>query len=153
MIRGSYSNHYRRMLPRLLEALQFRCSNSAYRPVMDALELLGRHVETPGQQRFYPPDENVPFDGVVPDEWRQAVVDEHGKVERIPYELCVLRALRDALRRREIHVAGAQRWRDPDEDLPGDFEENRDVHLRGDPQATRPIGLHRRAPATPSRRP
>jgi hypothetical protein len=40
----------------------------------------------------------------------------------------VLRALRDALRRREIHVAGAQRWRDPDEDLPSDFEENRDVH-------------------------
>jgi hypothetical protein len=128
VIRGSYSNHYRRMLPRLLETLQFRCSNSAYRPVMDALELLGRHVETPGQQRFYPPDEKVPFDGVVPEEWRQAVVDEHGKVERIPYELCVLRALRDALRRREIHVAGAQRWRDPDEDLPNDFAENRDVH-------------------------
>lgn len=123
VIRGSYSNHYGRMLPRLLETLQFRCSNSAYRPVMEALELLGRHVDTPGQQRFYAPDEHVPFDGVVPDEWRQAVVDEHGKVERIPYELCVLRALRDALRRREIHVAGAQRWRNPDEDLPADFEE------------------------------
>ena len=40
----------------------------------------------------------------------------------------MLRALRDALRRREIHVAGAQRWRNPDEDLPGDFDENRDVH-------------------------
>ncbi|GAA3969701.1 hypothetical protein GCM10023085_60010 [Actinomadura viridis] len=24
--------------------------------------------------------------------------------------------------------AGAGRWRDPDEDLPGDFEDNRDVH-------------------------
>lgn len=128
VIRGSYSNHYRRMLPRLLQTLEFRCSNSAYRPVMDALELLGRHVDSPGQQRFYAPGEHVPLDGVVPDEWRQAVVDEHGKVERIPYELCVLRALRDALRRREIHVAGAQRWRNPDEDLPGDFDENRDVH-------------------------
>jgi TnpA family transposase len=128
VIRGSYSNHYRRMLPRLLQTLEFRCSNSAYRPVMDALELLGRHVDTPGQQRFYAPGEHVPLDSVVPDEWRQAVVDEHAKVERIPYELCVLRALRDALRRREIHVAGAQRWRNPDEDLPGDFDENRDVH-------------------------
>ena len=128
VIRGSYSNHYRRMLPRLLQTLEFRCSNSAYRPVMDALELLGRHVDTPGQQRFYAPGEHVPLDSVVPDEWRQAVVDEHAKVERIPYELCVLRALRDALRRREIHVAGAQRWPNPDEDLPGDFDENRDVH-------------------------
>ena len=28
VIRGSYSNHYRRMLPRLLDALEFRCSNT-----------------------------------------------------------------------------------------------------------------------------
>jgi hypothetical protein len=34
----------------------------------------------------------VPADGVV---------DEDGRVERLPYELCVLIALRDALRRRE----------------------------------------------------
>ena len=30
------------------------------------------------------------------------VVDEKGRIERIPYELCVLVALRDAIRRREI---------------------------------------------------
>ena len=29
VIRGSYSNHYRRMVPRLLQTLRFRCSNSA----------------------------------------------------------------------------------------------------------------------------
>ena len=127
-IRGSYSNHYRRMLPRILEAVEFRCANHLYRPVMDALELLHRHLDTPGQQRFYPPGEQVPIARVVPDEWRQAVSDEHGRIERIPYELCVLRALRDALRRREIWVSGAHRWRNPDEDLPADFAANRDVH-------------------------
>jgi hypothetical protein len=31
-IRGSYSHHYRRMLPRILDALEFRCANSVYRP-------------------------------------------------------------------------------------------------------------------------
>lgn len=51
-----------------------------------------------------------------------------GRMERIPYELCVLIALREALRRREIYVQGAGRWRDRDEDLPGDFEDNRDVN-------------------------
>jgi len=56
------------------------------------------------------------------------VVGDDGRVERIPYELCVLIALRDALRRREVYVQGAGRWQDPDEDLPGDFEDNRDVH-------------------------
>jgi TnpA family transposase len=40
----------------------------------------------------------------------------------------VLAALRDAIRRREIWVVGALRWRDPEGDLPQDFEENRDFH-------------------------
>jgi hypothetical protein len=110
------------MLPRLLAALQFRCANTRYRPVMDALELLARYAQRPGQDRFYPASEAVPVDGVVPREWRGAVIDDNGRIERIPYELCVLRALRDAIRRREISVVGANRWRNPEDDLPTDFE-------------------------------
>ncbi|MGH3852331.1 MAG: Tn3 family transposase [Pseudonocardiaceae bacterium] len=72
--------------------------------------------------------DRVPLEGVVPRQWRDAVVDEKGRVERIQYELCVLKALREAIRRREIWVAGANRWRNPDDDLPVDFEDNRDVH-------------------------
>lgn len=37
-------------------------------------------------------------------------------------------ALRDKLRCKEIWVVGADRWRNPDEDLPADFEENRGEH-------------------------
>ncbi|MET9387019.1 Tn3 family transposase [Streptomyces sp. NPDC002928] len=72
----------------------------------------------------------------VPEHWRAAVVDDKGRVERIPYELCVLVALRDAVRRREIWVVGANRWRNPEDDLPADFEDNRDVHYAalGQPQ-------------------
>jgi hypothetical protein len=50
-----------------------------------------------------------------------------GRVERIPYKMCVLITLRDALRRREVYVLGAGRWKGPDEDLPDDFQDNRDV--------------------------
>ena len=56
------------------------------------------------------------------------MVDEDSWVERIPYELCVLKALREAIRRREVYVVGANRWRDSDDDLPADFEANRDIH-------------------------
>jgi TnpA family transposase len=127
-LRGSYSHYYRRMLAPLLAALEFRCNNSAYRPVMDAIDLLARYAGTDSDQRLYAASEKVPIDGVVPKAWMDAVVGEDGRVERIPYELCVLIALRDALRRREVHVQGAGRWKDPDDDLPGDFEDNRDVH-------------------------
>ena len=40
----------------------------------------------------------------------------------------MLRTLRQAIRRREVWVEGANRWGDPDHDLPADFEANRDVH-------------------------
>jgi hypothetical protein len=128
VLRASYSGHYRRMLPRLLEALEFRSNNAAHQPVVDALALLARYAGRPGAQRFYDRAERVPLERVVPAGWWDAVVDEHGKVERIPYELCVLKALREGLRRREVWVVGATRWRNPDEDLPQDFDANRDVH-------------------------
>ncbi|HET9080782.1 MAG TPA: Tn3 family transposase [Trebonia sp.] len=127
-LRGSYSHYYRRMLAPLLAALEFRCNNSAYRPVMDAIDLLARYAGTDSDQKLYAASEKVPVDGVVPKAWLDGVIDDNGRVERIPYELCVLIALREALRRREVYVQGAGRWKDPDEDLPGDFEDNRDVH-------------------------
>ncbi|MBT3155203.1 hypothetical protein HTV45_30775 [Streptomyces sp. CHD11] len=58
------------------------------------------------------------MDGVVRKDWREAVVDGKGKVERIPYELCVLVARRDAIRRREIYVEGGRRWGDPEDGRP-----------------------------------
>lgn len=128
-LRGSYSHHYRRGLPKLLKAVAFRSSNEAFQPVMDALALLGRYADS--EADFYDAADAVPLEHVVPDDWRDAVVDEDtGLVERIPYELCVLVALRKAVRRREIWVEGGGTWRNPDHDLPGDFEDNRDVHYQ-----------------------
>ncbi|MGH3546741.1 MAG: Tn3 family transposase [Pseudonocardiaceae bacterium] len=129
VLRGSYSHHYRRLLPDLLAALEFRCNNTEHRPVMDAVELLARYKDIDVSDRpHYSRADRVPLDGVVPRAWREAVIDDTGKVERIPYELCVLKALREAIRRREVWVVGANRWRNPDDDLPADFEDNRDVH-------------------------
>jgi hypothetical protein len=128
VLRSSYSNHYRRMLPALLAALEFRCNNTAYRPVMVAVELLQRYAGIDGKVRFYDSHALAPLDGIVPKAWREAVVDEKGRIERIAYELCVLVALRDAIRRREIYVDGGNRWRNPEDDLPGDFDTAREVH-------------------------
>ncbi|MFJ2737986.1 MULTISPECIES: hypothetical protein [unclassified Streptomyces] len=130
VLRSSYSNHWRRMLSPLLNALELKCNNTAYRPVMDAIDLLKRCLDQPiaKEGAFFDEAEEAPLGGVVREEWRKAVVDEHGRVERIPCELCVLVSLRDALRRREIWVPGANRWRNPEDDLPPDFEQHRDVH-------------------------
>ncbi|EXU66496.1 transposase [Streptomyces sp. PRh5] len=127
-LRSSYSSYYRQMLPPLLRTLGFKCNNTAYRPVMDAMKLLEKYAEVDGKTRFYDVADEVPMDGVVRKDWREAVVDDKGKTERIPYELCVLVALREAIRRREIYIEGGLRWRNPEDDLPGDFEATRTVH-------------------------
>ncbi|MET7339180.1 hypothetical protein [Nonomuraea sp. NPDC005650] len=51
-----------------------------------------------------------------------------GRVTRMVYEVATFQALCDRLRCKEIWVAGAGRWRNPDEDLPADFEARRAEH-------------------------
>ncbi|WP_348761156.1 hypothetical protein [uncultured Salinisphaera sp.] len=63
VIRNSYRGHYRRMVPQLLAALEFRSNNDRHRPVMQALELVKRFADT--KVHTFPPDEVVPLDGVV----------------------------------------------------------------------------------------
>ncbi len=125
--RSSYSYHYRRIVPTLLEALSFQCHNPQ-QPVMDALALLQRQrgCKIP----VFPRQEIVPLDGVVKDEWQDLVVDETrgGRVNRISYEICLLTTLREKVRCKEIWVAGALRYRDPDEDVPQDFAARRDEY-------------------------
>jgi hypothetical protein len=70
---------------------------------MDAMRMLEKYAEADGKTRFYDGSDTVPMDGVVCKAWREVVIDDKGRVERIPYELCVLVALRDAVRRREIY--------------------------------------------------
>jgi hypothetical protein len=61
VLRGSYSNHYRRMLPPLLAALEFGChNNTAYRPVMAALALLARYAGVDGKTRLFAESDTVP---------------------------------------------------------------------------------------------
>ena len=47
------------------------------------------------------------------------------RILRSVYECGVFQTLREKLRCKEIWVVGADRWRNPDEDLPADFETNR----------------------------
>jgi hypothetical protein len=51
--------------------------------------------------------------------------DGSERVNRINYEICVLQSLRERLRSKEVWVAGAERYRNPDEDLPTDFAQRR----------------------------
>lgn len=126
-IRGSYRSHYRLLLAPLLTTLVFRSNNERHRPVIETLAVLKRYLDRKVQ--YYPPEEVVPIDGVVPDAWRDAVVErdpgDEPRINRLTYEICVLQTLQKRLRCKEIWVEEADRYRNPDEDLPRDFEQRR----------------------------
>ncbi len=68
-------------------------------------------------------NEQIPIDGNVSADWEEWVFEEDRqgvtRVNRITYELCVLDALRERLRCKEIWVVGAERFGNPDEDADG----------------------------------
>jgi TnpA family transposase len=138
IMRASYSHHYRRMVPELLEILDFRSNNDLYKPVIRAIHLVKDYVHSPRQ--YYPDHEIIPIKEVVAAKWREFVVekDDDGteKVNRLNYEVCVLQALRERVRVREIWVAGANRYRNPDNDLPTDFSQKRDTYYEALHQPT-----------------
>ena len=131
-LRASYAGHYRRMLPVVLTALSFHSNNAVHRPVIEAIGWLKRFHED--GRRVVRLDEGVPIENVVPPKWRDLVLEKdrqgNSQVNCINYEICVLTALRERLRCKEIWVAGAEKHRNPDEDLPGDFEERRAEYYR-----------------------
>lgn len=120
------------MLPTLLRVLDFQTNNTVHQPVIEAIQLLKDYLDS--RQIYYPTDEIIPVDGVVRPLLSPVVVEYNPngeqRVNRINYEMCVLSSLRDRLRNKSIWVAGANHYRNPDEDLPVDFEEKRDTYYQ-----------------------
>ncbi|MBE9170565.1 Tn3 family transposase [Pleurocapsales cyanobacterium LEGE 06147] len=132
VMRSSFASHYRRMIPQLLEALEFRSNNDQHRPVIEALEILKKYAHN--KARYYDSSEVLPIDGILKSGWKEILLekDSFGKerINRINYEISVLQALRERLCCKEIWVVGASRYRNSDEDLPTDFELHRQVYYQ-----------------------
>ncbi|MEQ8882631.1 MAG: Tn3 family transposase [Fulvivirga sp.] len=127
MIKGSYSRHYRKMLPEILKILEFKSNNDIHKPVIEALEVVWQFIDS--KVKYLELDGTVPVDGIIKSGLKNSIIqkDSHGKhlIEKVEYEICVLQALREKLRCKEIWVVGADKYRNPEQDLPQDFEERR----------------------------
>src|SRR6266581_2466954 len=110
-MRRSYQAHYRRLLPPLLDTLEFRSNNDAHQPIVQAIQLLKRYATS--KARTFAAADVVPLRGVVRPGWRDLVIEHDKKgrprVNRISYELHVLQAVRERVRSKEVWVSGAER--------------------------------------------
>lgn len=105
VMRTAYRSHYRAMLIGLLGTLEFRSGNDLHRPVLDALAIVKKYAGS--RLQVYPSEERVPITEVVRGPWLETVLEksESGdRINRLAYEVCVLLALRERLRSKEIWV-------------------------------------------------
>ncbi len=107
------------MVPLIMDALRFHSNNIAHQPVIKALEWLRDHRD---DRRQHLQQDEIPIEGVVSPQFQEILLetgpDGSKRINRIDYEICMLQTLRKRLRCKEIWVAGANRYRNPDEDLP-----------------------------------
>jgi len=132
VMRASFANHYRRLIPQLLEVLEFRSNNDLHRPVIEALELLKKYAHS--KARYYDSTEEIPIEGVLKAGAKEILMEtdseSNERINRINYEIYVLKALRERLSCKEIWVVGANRYRNSDDDLPTDFETKRQIYYQ-----------------------
>lgn len=130
-MRRSYTRYYRRLLPLILKALEFRSDSLNLKPLLDAIQLLKASAELPSAKP-YPAETDVPMDGVLSADWQDSVMvtgkQGEPEIDRASYELGVLRTVREKLRCKELWVEGAKRYRNPDDDLPQDFDTKREQY-------------------------
>jgi hypothetical protein len=101
--------------------------------VIESLELIGRFADA-GNITYYPLGEVIPMHRGLRGDWEDVLYREdtrgRRRVVRMVYEVASLHALGDPLRCKEIWVVGADRWRNPDDDLPADYAQRRVEHYR-----------------------
>lgn len=128
--RQSYVSHYRKLLAPIVDLLIFNSNNAAYQPIIEALNVIKNHLHSGSV--YYPTDSNIPIYGAVTRSHQIHVLEETKNgdfIKRIDYELCVLHYLRNKLRVKEVWVEGAFMYRNPEEDLPKDFEQEKDNYF------------------------
>jgi TnpA family transposase len=120
-MKEKYTHHYSRMLPLVLENLNFGSSNR-FQPIIEALGIIREYMGT--SYKYFPVE--VPLEGIVTESWLSTVIEKAAgetKINRKYYEVCVLLQLERALKCKEIWVEDSYTWRDPSEDLPPDWSD------------------------------
>lgn len=111
------------MLLALLKTFIFRTNNAETQALLKAVEFIKQHQGITDEH--YPNLQAVPIDGVINSAWRGTVI-EGQQINRMNYEIAVLEELRKQLRCKNIWIQGAYRYRNPDEDLPKDFDDKKE---------------------------
>jgi TnpA family transposase len=123
-----YANNYRSIIFRILDNLEISSNNLL---LLDALRLIQTYRSS--KQKYYPIEAIVPLNNLVSKQEQKKIFeyDENNKrrILRKDYECAIFKLLRTKLRHKEAWVNSAYKYRDPEDDLPKDFDEKREEYF------------------------
>lgn len=135
-MRSLYSHANRKLILTLLKSLLFVTNLKNSQQLLNAVELIQKYQHE--KDIYYSSNVMMPTDGIISSKWQDAVIETSSfqknkntkKINRFNYELAVFEELQKQVSCKMIWVAGAYRYRDPNEDLPKDFDENREYYYK-----------------------
>ncbi len=123
-----YASSYRRIIFEILDNLDLHSTNTA---LLDALVLIKAYRNS--KLTHYPIEESVPLDSLISKQEQKKILerddDDNQCILRKVYECAVFKLLRTKLRHKEVWVSGAYKYRNPEDDLPKDFDERREEYF------------------------
>lgn len=119
-VKRSYTHYYRKMILPFLSSLTFKGTSPSHQPLLDGLQVIKTWFNSGVQ--YFPKNTEVPLDFIAP-KWRSRIINtDNNRIQRVAYEIYVLKQLGELLNCREIWVTSAFRHRDPDEDIPQEYK-------------------------------
>ncbi|WP_100551500.1 Tn3 family transposase [Caedibacter taeniospiralis] len=127
-IKSTYSHGNRTVLLAILRALSFREEHLDYKPIIKAIEFINKHWDSSDTESYLtmPPIENI-----IPEIWQAALLSDgkQNSMNKYKYEVIVLEQLKAFLGYKAIWIENSYRYRNPKDDLPLDFKENKQKYL------------------------
>ena len=96
----------KKILPRLFQNIEFEAAPTGEK-LLDIFYFLASLQYDKGQYLDNPPSE------IITPVWKRLITDKDGRISKKGYTICFLNHFLDALKRRDIYVAQADRWGDP----------------------------------------
>ena len=130
-MRSLYSHGQRTELLALLKVFEFKHTHTdESQALVEALQFILEHQEA--QDYFYAESLKVPLEAL-PSDWKSRVCEKVAgaeKINRMNYEIGILEALCKQLGYKGVWITGGYRYRNPQEDLPQDWETRREYYYQ-----------------------
>ncbi len=129
-IHSKYAYGSRTTLLPILKIFQLKEDHFSYQPILKAIEFINKHWNESDSEYY---ETKPPIETIIPTNWYSMVVQVNKDVIRINkynYELAVLEELKRFLNFKAIWIKRSYRYRNPEEDIPKDFQQKREYYYQ-----------------------